>query len=76
MMKTMVAITQEMLDAVAPDAIERAVEHSDAKGVVFLQVAGGMWTAYNPAFGQALKKRWQNDELVRNYLISRGVLAA
>ena len=72
-METQTPITQEMLDAVG-DFIEKAFTTDAVKGLIFLQVAGGMFTVYNPAVKQALKKRWQSPENAIAYLVSKKVL--
>jgi threonine/homoserine efflux transporter RhtA len=69
MTTTNVTITQEMLDAAG--AVEQAIRESDMTGILFLEVAGGMWAIYNEQYRQALALRFGTRQVARGYALRR-----
>lgn len=65
-------ITQEMLDAVG-EPIEKAFTLDSIKGLVFFET-GGLVGVYHLALKQALRKRWQDENIATAYLVKRGIL--
>jgi hypothetical protein len=66
-------ITPEMMTAVN-EPIERAFSADDIKGLIIVEVFGGMFRVYHPEKKQALKTKFHSIEKMRQWLITRGII--